>query len=104
MAVGKLAVVAGIAVVAIPPAPAKAQIYPGWDFGGGIGIGIGPPPSAYTPCPNYGWPVYPYPCAYRYYGHAYHSHNYRRSHRYARATKPPAAPATTQAPAATPTQ
>ena len=69
MAVGKLAVlavVAGIAVVAIPPAPAAAQIYPGWDFGGGIGIGICPPPSAYTPCPNYGWPYYPYGCAYGY--------------------------------------
>ena len=64
MAVGKLAALALAGAVALPLAPAHAQIYPGWDFGGGIGIGIGPPPSAYTPCPTYGWPYYPYPCTY----------------------------------------
>jgi len=48
--------------LAIPLTPARAQIYLGWDFGNGFGIGIGTPPSAYSPCPNYGWPYYPYPC------------------------------------------
>lgn len=47
------------------PAPAGAQIYLGWDFGHGWGVGIGTPPSAYTPCPTYGWPYYPYACSYR---------------------------------------
>ena len=75
--------------VAIPLTPAKAQPYLGWDFGNGFGIGIGPPPSAYNPCPNYGWPIYPYPCAYRYYGHAYYPHHYRRYRRYSRASKSP---------------
>ena len=88
---GLAAGAAALGALALPLASANAQPYLGWDFGGGIGIGIGPPPSAYNPCSTYGWPVYPYPCAYRYYGHAYNSHNYRRSHRYARATKPPAA-------------
>ncbi len=70
--------------------------------GGGIGIGIGPPPSAYNPCPTYGWPVYPYPCAYRYYGHAYpYHHSSRRYRRYSHAAKPQAAPTATQAPATT---
>ena len=77
---------AALGCLAIPAAPAVAQPYLGWDFGGGIGIGIGPPPSAYNPCPNYGWPVYPYPCAYPYYGRAYHSHHARRSPRYSRAS------------------
>ena len=46
--------------------PAAAQPYLGWDFGNGFGIGIGTPPSAYTPCPDYGWgPFYPYRCYYR---------------------------------------
>jgi hypothetical protein len=92
--VGKLAAVAtgaaALSALALPLTPANAQPYLGWDFGGGIGIGIGPPPSAYNPCPNYGWPVYPYPCAYRY-GHAYHYSQHRRYHRYSRASKPPAA-------------
>lgn len=76
-----------LGVMVVPLAPANAQIYPGWDFGGGVGIGIGPPPSAYTPCPNYGWPVYPYPCAY--YGRTHHSHHYRHSRHYSRESKPP---------------
>jgi hypothetical protein len=80
---------AALGAAVIPLAPVNAQIYPGWDFGNGIGIGIGPPPSAYNPCPTYGWPVYPYPCAYLYYGHAYHSHHYRRYHRYSRASQTP---------------
>jgi hypothetical protein len=53
---------AALGAMAIPPSPANAQIYLGWDFGNGFGVGIGTPPSAYTPCPNYGWPYYPYPC------------------------------------------
>ena len=80
---------AALGALAMPLTPANAQPYLGWDFGGGIGIGIGPPPSAYNPCPNYGWPVYPYPCAYRYYGQAYHYPQHRRYHRYSRASKPP---------------
>ena len=94
---GKLAALtagaAALGALAIPLTPANAQPYLGWDFGGGIGIGIGPPPSAYNPCPNYGWPVYPYPCAYRYSGHAYHYPHHRRYHRYSRASKPPSAAA-----------
>jgi hypothetical protein len=91
---GKLATLAvataAFGAMMIPLAPVNAQIYPGWDFGNGIGIGIGPPPSAYNPCPTYGWPVYPYPCAYRYYGHAYyHSHHFRHYHRYSRASQSP---------------
>jgi hypothetical protein len=54
-----------LGAVAVPLAPADAQIYLGWDFGHGFGIGLGTPPSAYTPCPTYGWPYYPYRCAYR---------------------------------------
>ena len=105
---GKLAALAVVAAaiggLATPLAPANAQIYPGWDFGGGIGIGIGPPPSAYTPCPTYGWPVYPYPCAYRYYGHAYPYHrSARRYHRYSHAVKPPSAPAATEGSTTPPT-
>ena len=93
---GKLATLAATAIgfgaLALPLAPANGQIYPGWDFGNGIGIGIGPPPSAYNPCPTYGWPYYPYPCAYRHYGYAYHYPHHRRYHRYSRASKPPSAP------------
>jgi hypothetical protein len=104
--VGKLAAVAtgaaALSALALPLTPANAQPYLGWDFGGGIGIGIGPPPSAYNPCPTYGWPVYPYPCAYRYYGHAYpYHHSSRRYRRYSHAAKPQAAPTATQAPATT---
>jgi hypothetical protein len=84
--VALVAAVAGLGALALPLTPANAQPYLGWDFGGGIGIGIGPPPSAYNPCPTYGWPVYPYPCAYRYYGHAYHYPHHRR---YSRASKRP---------------
>jgi len=47
--------VAALGAVALPLNPAHAQIYLGWDFGHGFGIGIGTPPSAYTPCPNYGF-------------------------------------------------
>ena len=52
-----MAAVAALALgaTALPPSPAHAQIYLGWDFGNGFGIGIGTPPSAYTPCPNYGF-------------------------------------------------
>jgi hypothetical protein len=66
---GKLATLAvaaaALGAVAIPTTPAHAQIYLGWDFGQGFGVGIGTPPSAYTQCPTYGWPYYPYRCAYR---------------------------------------
>ena len=56
-----------LAAVAIPVAPAHAQlaldqIYLGWDFGNGFGIGVGRVPSSYNPCPTYGWPIYPYNC------------------------------------------
>ena len=65
---GKLAtfavVAAALGALAIPTAPANAQVYLGWDFGNGFGVGIGTPPSAYNPCPDYGWPVHP--CRYRY--------------------------------------
>lgn len=67
-----------LGALAIPLAPAQAQIYPGWDFGNGFGIGIGPPPSAYTRCPNYGW-MYPYPCAYAY-RPVRHTRHYRRQY------------------------
>jgi hypothetical protein len=61
----KLAIAAiALMAAAAPVRPAAAQPYLGWDFGGGVGIGIGPPPSAYTACPNYGWPYYPYRCRY----------------------------------------
>ena len=54
-----------LGAIAVPVGPARAQPYLGWDFGNGVGIGIGPPPSAYNPCPDYGWgPLYPYPCRY----------------------------------------
>lgn len=78
-----LAAAAAIAMMLlIPRGPAEAQIYPGWDFGNGFGIGLGMPPSAYNPCPTYGWPIYPYHCAYRYYGRTHHARHYRRYHRY----------------------
>jgi hypothetical protein len=47
--------VAALGAVAVPLGAANAQIYLGWDFGNGFGVGIGTPPSAYTPCPNYGF-------------------------------------------------
>lgn len=67
---GKLATLAvaaaALGAIAIPLKPASAQPYLGWDFGNGWGVGIGTPPSAYTPCPNYGWPGYhPYCAPYR---------------------------------------
>ena len=55
-----------VAALAMPLKPANAQMYLGWDFGNGFGVGIGAPPSAYSPCPNYGWPGY-HPCVYRRY-------------------------------------
>jgi hypothetical protein len=59
---GKLATfavaAAALGALSIPLAPASAQIYLGWDFGHGYGIGIGAPPSAYSACPNYGWPQF----------------------------------------------
>ena len=69
----RLAVVAAALGAAPMLNPAQAQVYLGWDFGHGIGIGIGTPPSAYTPCPDYGWgPFYPFRC---------HYYGYRRWHR-----------------------
>jgi hypothetical protein len=60
-------VLAAFAALMFVPASARAQVYLGWDFGNGIGIGIGVPPSAYNPCPTYGWgPLYPFGCRYRY--------------------------------------
>ncbi len=56
---------AALGAVAMPLGPADAQMYLGWDFGNGFGIGLGTPPSAYTACPTYGWPYYPYACRYR---------------------------------------
>jgi hypothetical protein len=91
---------AALGVFALGATPAAAQPYLGWDFGGGIGVGIGPPPSAYNPCPNYGWPYYPYPCRYAYYPpprpHKRSVHHARKPP--ARVTQAPPAPA---APAAT---
>jgi hypothetical protein len=38
----------GLLAVALPLAPAKANmVYLGWDFGNGFGVGVGPVPSAY---------------------------------------------------------
>ena len=54
-----------LGALTLPLSPASAQAYLGWDFGNGVGVGIGTPPSAYNPCPNYGWPYYPHRCAYR---------------------------------------
>jgi hypothetical protein len=73
---------ATLGALTAPPAQAGGEPYLGWDFGSGFGIGIGTPPSAYDPCPTYGWPVYPYACRYRYYRPVYHSRYYRRHHRY----------------------
>lgn len=42
-----IAAVALGSAFALTSAPAKAQMYLGWDFGRGIGVGIGTPPSAY---------------------------------------------------------
>ena len=63
---GKLLAVAVAAAAfgGLAPPAAQAQPYLGWDFGNGIGLGLGTPPSAYERCPNYGWPAYPYRCAY----------------------------------------
>lgn len=66
-----------LGTLAITPALAGSQPYLGWDFGGGLGVGVGTPPSAYDPCPSYGWPVYPYRCAYRPYRHVQHYRHYR---------------------------
>jgi hypothetical protein len=56
--------VTALGIVTVTPAQAGSEPYIGWDFGNGFGIGIGAPPSAYDPCPTYGWPVYPHPCRY----------------------------------------
>ena len=56
---------AAFGALAISAVPASAQIYLGWDFGNGFGIGVGQVPSAYNPCPTYGWGFSPYGCAYR---------------------------------------
>jgi hypothetical protein len=57
------AAITALGAVAMPFTPAHAQmdlrqIYLGWDFGNGFGIGVGQVPSAYNPCPTYGWPFY----------------------------------------------
>jgi hypothetical protein len=74
--------IAGAAFGALTARPAQAgpEPYLGWDFGNGLGIGIGTPPSAYDPCPTYGWPVYPYGCRYRYYQPVHHYRGDRRYH------------------------
>jgi hypothetical protein len=83
---GKLAVLvvaaATLTIVLMPRAWAGSQPYLGWDFGAGISVGIGTPPSAYDPCPTYGWPVYPYQCRYYYYRHARHARHARHYRRY----------------------
>jgi hypothetical protein len=56
-------VLAAVGALMFVPASARAQPYLGWDFGHGFGIGVGVPPSAYDPCPTYGWGrFYPYGC------------------------------------------
>src|ERR1700686_4020791 len=47
---------AALDILTAPPALAAGEPYLGWDFGNGFGIGVGTPPSAYDPCPTYGWP------------------------------------------------
>lgn len=60
---------AGLCALAVPTAPAKAQVpYLGVDFGNGFGIGIGAPPSAYGMAPAS--PLYPL------YGSPYYSSPY----------------------------
>ena len=78
---------------------ARAQPYLGWDFGNGFGIGIGPPPSAYNPCPDYGWGPYYYPYGCRYYPpRAYYAPRRHRAH-VRRIPRPaPVAPATGSTP------
>ena len=58
------AVCVALGALPLTTAGASAQMYLGWDFGNGFGIGIGQVPSAYSPCPTYGWP-WAAPCAYR---------------------------------------
>jgi hypothetical protein len=42
------AAILGLVAVAMPLAPAKADMmYLGWDFGNGFGVGVGAVPSAY---------------------------------------------------------
>ena len=49
----------GLCSLALPLAPAKAQVpYLGVDFGGGFGVGLGVPPSAYGAAPMS--PLYPF--------------------------------------------
>lgn len=63
---GKIATLAvaaaALGTLALATSPAQAQIYLGRDFGHGYGIGLGTPPSAYSPCPNYGWPRFMTSC------------------------------------------
>lgn len=70
---------AAIGGVASSPANAGSEPYLGWDFGHGLGVGIGTPPSAYDPCPTYGWPASPYRCHYR---AVHYDRNYASHHRY----------------------
>jgi len=76
---GKLAAVAFAAAtlgtVISTSAQAGSEPYLGWDFGHGVGIGVGAPPSAYDPCPSYGWSYYPYRCRY---SHRHHIRHYSR--------------------------
>ena len=85
------ALVAAMVAVAIPLSAARAQPYLGWDFGNGFGIGIGPPPSAYNPCPDYGWGPFFYPYGCRYYPppRAYYPRRHRAHVRRAPRPAPP---------------
>ena len=83
---GKLAALiigaAALGALSGTPASAGGEPYLGWDFGNGFGVGVGTPPSAYDPCPTYGWPAYPYACRYRAYRPAHYYRPYSRYHRY----------------------
>jgi hypothetical protein len=69
-----LAAAAGLCALAVPLAPAQAQVpYLGVDFGGGFGVGIGAPPSAYGMAPAS--PIYPFYAPY-YYPPRHYYHRY----------------------------
>jgi hypothetical protein len=66
----------GLCALAVPLAPAQAQVpYLGVDMGNGVGIGIGAPPSAYGM--RAASPLEPPPAYPRY--HRYH-HRYHHRH------------------------
>jgi hypothetical protein len=62
--IAALTVGVALGALTLPTVSASAQMYLGWDFGNCFGIGVGQVPSAYSPCPTYGWP-WAQPCAYR---------------------------------------